>query len=412
MKKDILYIWLQLSLGICSRAARELMIKFSGVEEIYNCEDFSFLGEKRAQLARRLENKDTSEAFEVLKRCSSAGIGIHGYYDKDFPQKLRLIEAPPVVLYSLGRWRDLNGTPCVAVVGTRKMSDYGRDTAEKFAYVISKSGATVVSGLARGVDTAAHRGAVMAGGFTVAVLGTPIGEIYPPENRRAFETLYARGLVLSELYPACPRTRADFPNRNRIISGLCDTTVIAEAGEHSGALITARYALSQGRGLFAVPGDIGAENAGTNMLIKKGVPAATEPYDVIAPLSLEYPRQIKPYEPSLTAGLRSYGNAPAAKPGARRAHRAEPQIPAETTPRREEPSPIPEKPPTLAGDAGEKILGILRSAQRPLSADEIARAAGLGASETLAELTLMEIDGTAVSSAGNRYTAAKPLTGE
>lgn len=399
MKKDILYIWLQLSLGICSRSARELMIKFSSVEEIYNCEDFSFLGEKHAALARRLENKDTSEAFEVLKRCTSIGAGIHGYYDPDFPQRLRLIEAPPVLLYSLGRWRDLNGMPCVAVVGTRKMSDYGRETAERFAYVISKSGAAVISGLARGVDTAAHRGAVMAGGYTVAVLGNPIGDIYPPENRRAFETLYARGLVLSEMYPGCPRTRADFPNRNRIISGLCDTTVIAEAGEHSGALITAKYALAQGRSLFAVPGDIGAENAGTNMLIKKGVPAATEPYDIIAPLSLEYPDKIKPYEPSLTAGLRSYGNAQAARPAAERepAERKRQDAAAET--------PVPDKEPKLSGAPGERILAVLRSSQKPLSPDEIARAAGLGASAVLAELTLLEIDGTAVSSAGNRYTA-------
>ncbi|MBR4800035.1 MAG: DNA-processing protein DprA, partial [Clostridia bacterium] len=242
-----------------------------------------------------------------------------------------------------------------------------------------------------------------AGGFTVAVLGNPIGDVYPPENRRAFETLYARGLVLSEMYPGCPRTRADFPNRNRIISGLCDSTVIAEAGEHSGALITAKYALSQGRGLYAVPGDIGAENAGTNMLIKKGVPAATEPYDVIAPLSLEYPDKIKPYEPSLTAGLRSYGNAPAEKPAQTRAaaHTA--------APRREPPPPEeipePEKPQKLSGAPGERILNALRAAQRPLSPDEIARATGLGASAVLAELTLLEIDGSAVSSAGNRYTA-------
>ena len=409
MKRDILYIWLQLSVGICSRAARELLIGFKSVEEIYNCEDFSFLGEKRASLARRLENKDTSEAFEVMKRCSALGVGIHGYYDDDFPHRLRLVEAPPAVLYSLGRWRDLNGVPCVAVVGTRRMSDYGRETAERFAYVISKSGAVIVSGLARGVDTAAHRGAVMADGFTVAVLGNPIGDIYPPENRRAFETLYSRGLVLSELYPGCPRTRADFPNRNRLISGLCDTTVIAEAGEHSGALITARYALAQGRSLFAVPGDIGAENAGTNMLIKKGVPAATEPYDIIAPLSLEYPESIKPYEPSLTAGLRSYGSAPAA--GTKPRTRAR----AEAPPRQEreaEPLPGPAKPPKLSGKPGERILELLRSEQKPLSPDEIARATGLGASEVLAELTLLEIDGSALSSAGNRYTAAKSFSGD
>lgn len=410
MKKEILYIWLQLALGICNRLARELMIKFNDITEIYNCGDFSFLGEKRERYITRLENKDTSSAFEVMKRCHAIGAEITGYYDELFPDRLRLIDAPPIVLYSIGNRRNLNGVPCIAIVGTRKMTDYGKTTAEKFAYTFSKSGAVVVSGLAKGVDTAAHRGAVMAGGFTVAVLGNPIGEVYPRENEKAFMTLYKQGLVISEMYPKCPRTKADFPNRNRIISGLCDATVIAEAGDGSGALITARYALAQGRAVYAVPGDIGAENAGTNELIKKGIPIATEPYDVIAPLALEYPDKIRPYEPSLTANLRSYGHirSNTASGGAKN-QTERPKTPiaqnvgGNTAPNEREIISPESAVHTLSGGIGAGIKTILKSSDKPMTADELARALGLDAGTVLSELTLMEIDGSVISSAGARF---------
>lgn len=307
MKDEILYIWFQQAVGIYSRLPSEIFPRFNSISEVYECDDFSFLGEKREKYITRLEAKNISPAFEVMKRCQTMGVGITGYYDELYPSSLRKIQNPPVALYSIGKFKNLNDVPCIAIVGTRKMTDYGRETAENFAYNFSKSGAVVVSGLAKGVDTAAHRGAVMADGYTVAVLGNPIGDIYPKENKKAFEKLYECGLVVSELYPGAPRTKADFPNRNRIISGISDVVVIAEAGANSGALITAKHALEQGKGIFAVPGSIGAENAGTNQLIKQGVPIATDPNDVLSSLSLEYPEKIHFYEPSVTANLRSYG---------------------------------------------------------------------------------------------------------
>ena len=407
MKKEILYIWLQLALGFSNRLARELLIKFTGIEELYNCEDFSFLGKEREKYVRRLESKDTSEAFEVLKRCTTRGIKITGYYEPGFPSSLKLIEAPPVALYSIGVWRDLDLIPRIAVVGTRKMSDYGREVAEKFAYVFAKSGACVISGLAKGVDTAAHRGAIMAGGYTVAVLGNPVDEIYPPENKKAFETLYSRGLVISEMFPKAPRTRADFPNRNRLISGLADATVIAEAGEHSGALITAKYAVSQGRALYAVPGAVGAENAGTNRLIKSGVAVATDPYDVIAPLALEYPEKIKPYEPALTEGLRSYGNSLGKARPAREEDKPPVYFPPSESASTSGAPVAPMAGQSISGSGGERIIAVLKNAERALTADEISRAAGMSASETLSELTMLEIEGAVVSSAGNRYSVSK-----
>lgn len=395
MKNAILYVWLQLALGISSRLAREILQRFESITDVYNCEDFSFLGTEREKIIKRLESKDTANAFEVVKRCEAIGARITGYYDEYYPACLRNIDSPPVVLYSIGVLKNLNEIPRIAVVGTRKMSDYGRNIAESFSYDFAKSGACVVSGLAKGVDTAAHRGAVLAGGYTIAVLGTPIGTVYPAENEKAFKVLYERGLVISEMYPGCPRTRADFPNRNRIISGMSDAVVIAEAGEGSGSLITAHYAVSQGKSVFAVPGTIGAENAGTNGLIKKGVPAATSSFDILAPLALEYPTKIKPYE---------YAASPAPVKEQIRKTAAVPKpekVPAE------EPPAMLETEEVSSGRVSESITAALQKSSKPLSADELSMLTGINITDILTELTMLEIDGSVVASVGGRYSSAK-----
>lgn len=413
MKHQLLYIWLQQAVGLYSRLVSDIFNKFQSIEDIYNCEDFSFLGESKAKYIKRLENKDNSSAFEVMKRCESLGVKITGYYDELYPEKLRGIEMPPVALYSIGDFRDLNKTPCIAIVGTRNMTDYGKQTAESFAYNFAKSGAYVISGLAKGIDTAAHRGAVMADGYTVAVLGNPIGDIYPKENLKAFETLYKRGLVISELYPGAPRTRADFPNRNRIISGISNAVVIAEAGETSGALITARHATSQGRAVFAVPGAIGAENAGTNKLIKNGIPAATEPMDVLSALMLEYPERIKTYEPSLTEQLKSYGNKaekrekiskPKARPVAvEETVRTAPEFEELKTDSASEQMPSEKQ---FSGELSERIMTVLKG-PRAVTADEISARTGIGIADVMTELTFMEIDGKIIACPGGRFVSSK-----
>ncbi len=423
MKANILYVWFQLALGVCNRLAGEIFSKFDNIFDIYNCDDFSFLGSEKQKYINRLENKDTAEAFEVLKRCEQIGVGLVGYYDNLYPKFLRTIKIPPAVLYYIGDFRNLNDIPCVGIVGSRNMTDYGKSVTEHFAYVLSQSGACIVSGLAKGIDTAAHRGAIKADGYTVAVLGNPIGDIYPKENLRAFETLYKRGLVISEMYPGCPRTRSDFPNRNRIISGLSDIIVVSEAGENSGALITAKHGVEQGKIIFAVPGSIGAENAGTNQLIKTGTPAATDPQDVLAPLLTRYPEMSHVYVPAATAELRSYGNAKA-KTEPRDKNKEEPtkgknepkpQISAEESVITEESQGIEEpkvkiKPAeslvsenTLSGSSAEIILGVLQN-NKPMTADEIVSKTGLTVSEVMVELTFMEIDGSVSVSVGGRYS--------
>ncbi len=391
MKEKILYIWFQLATGICNKVAGEVFIKFRNIVDIYNCDDFSFLGDKREKYIKRLENKDTAEAFEILKRCREMGVGVTGYYDSLYPDSLRGIDNPPAVLYSIGEFRDLNKIPCVGIVGTRNMTDYGKTIAEDFARSFAKNGIYVISGLAKGIDTAAHRGAVTAGGYTVAVLGNPIGEVYPKENLKAFETLYEKGLVISEMYPGCPRTKADFPNRNRIISGISDCVLIAEAGETSGSLITARHAVSQGRDVFAIPGAVGAANAGTNALIKQGISAATEPKDIISALVLRYPEILKYYEPENTSKLRSYGNAAVSPPPVIK-------VAAEEI--------IKEHEPEFDGSNASKILSLLKQSNS-MTADEITSKTGLPVSEVLSELTLLEIEGEVSVSVGGRYTLSK-----
>lgn len=400
MKNQILYIWLQLALGLYSRIAGEIFTKFTNIADIYNCDDFSFLGEKREKYIKRLESKDTSSAFEMMKRCEALGVKVTGYYDNLYPKALRRINMPPVVLYSIGDFRDLNNAPCVGIVGTRKMSDYGKEITENFAYTFAKSGVYVISGLAKGIDTAAHRGAIRAGGYTIGILGNPIGDVYPKENIRAFETLYQRGLVISEMYPGCPRTKADFPNRNRLISAISDAILVTEAGGTSGALITARHAIEQGKPLYAVPGSIGSENEGTNRLIKTGISAVTEPQDILAPLLLQYPQVINCYEPSVTAKLRSYGNAGISV----KAKMPENPKPKAEMPKAEQTED--EIPKTLAGSNSEIILAALKN-RKPMTADELTAETGISVSEVMAELTLMEIDGSVTVSIGGRYTATK-----
>lgn len=402
MDNAVYYIWLQTACGICSSVYRQLFEHFSSAKEIYECEDFSFLKDKYA-CEQRLLKKDLTAAFEIYKKCRNNDIHMIAYHDVFYPDLLRKIQNPPAVLYCKGDIRNLNTEVCIAVVGTRKMTEFGGTVANEFAYSFAKCGAVVVSGLAKGIDAQAHKGALRANGYTVAVLGTPIDEIYPQENEKLFYTLYESGLVISEMYPGCPRTRADFPNRNRIISGISRVTVIAEAGENSGALITARHAVVQGRKVYAIPGAIGSDNAGTNALIKTGIEAATTPLDVLSELALLYPTKIKT-ENCTGFGPRvsSYGNKVSGMRDQVREKAQEKRVVCvkSTLP------PSIATPVVDTGSTGSKILAFL-SCGKPMTPDELAVGLKMDVSDVLVALTLLEIEGKINSLVGNRYIIGK-----
>jgi DNA processing protein len=199
---------------------------------------------------------------------------------------LKEIDQPPPVLYCLGEYLPEDEW-AVAIVGTRRISPYGRQVTEEIASHLARNGVTVVSGLARGVDGVAHQAALNAGGRTLAVLGSGVDRVYPPEHRRLADQIIARGALLCDYPPGTPPEASNFPPRNRIISGLSLAVVVVEAGETSGALITAKFAAEQGREVFAVPGNILApQSQGTNRLVQQGAHPLLHVKDLLEALEL------------------------------------------------------------------------------------------------------------------------------
>ncbi len=236
--------------------------------------------------------------------------------DSDYPQRLRNIADPPPILYLRGELLPEDDL-AVAIVGTRKASAYGRQAAEKFAQGLAKNGVTVASGLARGIDTFAHRAALDAAGRTIAVLGSGLDIIYPSENRGLASDIAGRGALISEFPLGTKPDAINFPRRNRIISGLSAATVVVEAGETSGALITAEFALEQGREVFAVPGNIfSPASRGPNQLLADGAHPARELRDILEVLKIEAAvehreaRQDIPETDTEAALLRCLGHEP------------------------------------------------------------------------------------------------------
>ncbi len=222
----------------------------------------------------------------VVDNIAAQGIQVLTWEDEAYPTRLKEIAQPPPVIYLRGEYlaEDLFA---VAIVGTRKMTPYGRQVTADISSYLSANGVTVVSGLARGVDALAHTSALEAGGRTLAVLGSGVDRIYPPENRGLAEKIMAHGAIISDYAPGTAPDSANFPPRNRIISGLSLAVVVVEAGETSGALITAGFAAEQGREVFAVPGNILApQSKGTNRLIQNGALPLLNMEDLMQPLNL------------------------------------------------------------------------------------------------------------------------------
>jgi DNA processing protein len=227
-----------------------------------------------------------AQADAALRRAQDGGISAVTWTDAAYPIALTTIVDPPPLLWTRGRIDALN-LPSVAIVGARAASPYGLSVAEQLAADLSARGLVVVSGLARGVDSAAHRGALGVGGATVAVLGSGVDVMYPPEHLALAEAINVDGAVVSELVPGTPPQPFFFPLRNRIISGLSRAVVVIEAGEKSGSLITARCALEQGRDVLAVPGNVlSGRNRGAHALLRDGAKIVESADDILEELGM------------------------------------------------------------------------------------------------------------------------------
>jgi DNA processing protein len=297
--------------------------------------------------------------------------------DRDYPAILAEIAAPPVGLFVSGA-RLSALPPGVAIVGTRAPSARGPGIARLLAAGLAASGVTVVSGLARGIDTAAHRGALEAGGATVAVLGTGLDRVYPPENERLSHEIARSGALVTEFPVGCDPVPAAFPRRNRIISGLSLGVVVVEAGERSGALITAARALEQGRDVLAVPGPIDeAQSRGPNRLIRDGATLVEHVGDVLAELE-------RSWGWSAVGAPRSHGGRKEGEDAGGRSDGG------------------PEPPRTGLARA---VLACLSST--PVTVDEIVARAGVDPGDAVAVLFELELAGAARVCPGGRYAAGE-----
>jgi DNA processing protein len=240
------------------------------------------LAERLAQL--RLD----VDLDKVLHQIDAQGITVLTWDDELYPRRLKEIDQPPPVLYLRGALTAEDAW-AVAVVGTRRVSAYGRQVTEDMASYLASNGVTIISGMARGVDAIAHQAALQADGRTLAVLGSGVDRLYPPEHAQLAGKIMTHGAVLSDYAPGTPPDASNFPPRNRIISGLSMAVVVVEAGETSGALITARFAADQGREVFAVPGNILApQSKGTNALIAQGAHPLLNGRDLLDLLNLAH----------------------------------------------------------------------------------------------------------------------------
>src|SRR5437867_8050053 len=266
------WVALNMTPGVGPRVTARLLEHFGAAEAI-------LVGRRRELelLGLQLETMDSivtrelhARAESEIERVSKLGDDILVLDDGVYPALLRETYDPPVVLYMKGAWAECLERPCIAIVGSRRCSTYGQNAALMLSRELAQRGVTIVSGLARGIDAAAHRGALEAGGRTVGVMGTGLDQVYPRDHKKlADEILENKGALVSQFPLGTPPVSENFPYRNRVISGLSLGVVIVEAAENSGSLITARLAMEQNREVFAVPGNITSRNSfGTNYLIK------------------------------------------------------------------------------------------------------------------------------------------------
>ena len=307
MESKGLYHWVALSMapGVGSILFKRLTEAFGGPEGVFQArakdlERVEGIGPKVIAALKRFHWKE--QVDKELRSLEGIGARLLTWSDEEYPPGLKQIYDPPPLLYVRGCIKPQD-QKAVAVVGSRYPTTYGKMFAERISLGLSQRGVTVVSGLARGVDSDAHRGALAAGGRTIGVLGCGIDLIYPPENEKLFREVAGQGAILSEFPLGTPPEKDHFPIRNRVISGMSLGVVVVEATLRSGSLITARFALDQGREVFAAPGNAdSARSAGTNRLIREGAKLVTRAEDVLEEFptlsSSETPAQ--PPKPKLT----------------------------------------------------------------------------------------------------------------
>jgi len=291
----IYWLWLALHPELTDAEKGKLASCISDPEALFFGEGDSGLSpELEPLLVKTRSARSLERAERVLEQCVRGGIRILPLSDPDYPKRLKVIADPPLLLYCRGQLPRVDESPVIGVVGTRKASAYGLNTAFAMGWQIAKCGGTVVSGMAMGIDAMAMDGALRAGGTVIGVLGCGPEIVYPKANSALFDRVLEDGCILSEYPPGTAPNKWNFPRRNRIISGLSCGVLVVEAPEKSGALITAREAADQGRDVFVVPGNVDMPTfQGSNRLLRDGAVPVSSGWDVMCEYSAHYPHQIR-----------------------------------------------------------------------------------------------------------------------
>lgn len=380
------WVWLSELKGLRNQTRLALLRRFGDPESIFYADADELLlteGVERSQL-KLLKNHDLAPADRILADCQRLDIRLLPLSDAAYPGRLKNIYDPPALLYCKGRLPLLDDLLCVAVVGTRDCTPYGVACAEKLGFGLASGGAAVVSGLAKGIDAAAIRGALRAGGVTVGVVGNGLDVYYPYESRYLYEDVASAGILLSEYPPGTEPASGHFPVRNRIISGLSLAALVVEAPEKSGALITAATALEQGRDVFAVPGPIDAPaSVGCNCLIRDGAGLVSDASDIL-----------REYEGRFVLNLKE--------------SREQPETLGYQARMAPEPKPVA---PTLSlrhsdAELTDDQIAVLKalSDTEPMQVDDLTELVEIPTRRVLSALTVLEIDQYVAQHPGKRYT--------
>lgn len=410
------WIWLAQCQGLHDWEKAKLIQCFGDPEDIY-CADLREIGEVipiSPEAEKALQDKNLSGAEKILEKCDRNRIQLLTMRDAAYPQRLKNISDPPLVLYYKGVLPDFDSRPVIGIVGTRKASAYGMQTAKHMGFQISRCGGLVVSGLAGGVDSMAMIGALTGGNCVVGVLGCGVDVVYPKSNENLFRDTERYGCILSEFAPGTQPYRWNFPRRNRIISGLSCGVLVVEAPEKSGALITARQAADQGRDVFVVPGNIdNPACAGSNRLLRDGAIPVGSGWDVLSEYEVLYPEKIhemdlntKPKDPDIcltasaeknTLRVAQIPEVPAKKENLKKETDKKVIDKEQTAPY----SDVNDILPKLSSDE-RKVVNTLLEGERLV--DDVIAQTGMTTGKVLAALTMLELKRVIVRKSGKRIT--------
>jgi len=390
------WLWLAHRPGISDHTKLMLLQQFETPEAVFEAPDYPLVRDLSPEGREALEDKNLTLYQEKISQCQREKIRILTWLDPEYPNRLKNIYDPPLILYYKGTLPQFDSLPVIAVVGTRKASAYGISAAQRIGAQIGGCGGLVVSGLAAGVDAAAMNGALGMGCPVVGVLGCGIDIVYPRTNKSLFESVEQYGCILSEFLPGAEPNKWRFPRRNRIISGLSCGVVVVEAPDKSGALITAHCALDQGRDVFAVPGNIDLPGfAGSNQLLRQGAAPISSGWDVMCEYQSLYPDKIRRDDRPLPE-LRQELSAPAERKVAQNPCVPRKKPAAKRTEKKKDIDNEPAAPyidrkrePPKLSDREQAIVNCLLGGQRLV--DDVIAESGLPAGQVLCALTMLEL---------------------